>query len=45
VIADEARAEILIRLVGDSAATKRALARAVAGRAELREVSKSPRCG
>ena len=29
VIADEARAEILIRLVGDSAETKAALARAV----------------
>src|SRR3954447_22510973 len=38
VIADEARADIMIRLVGDSAATKAALERAVAGRAELREV-------
>ena len=42
VIADEARAEILIRLVGDSAETKAALARAAAGRAELREVIEIP---
>ncbi len=42
VIADEARAEILIRLVGDSAETKRALERAAAGRAELREVLEIP---
>jgi uncharacterized protein YbjT (DUF2867 family) len=42
VIPDEARAEIFIRLVGDSAATKRAGRRAE-GRAELREVSKSRR--
>jgi acetylornithine deacetylase len=42
VIADEARAEILIRLVGDSTETKAALERAVAGRAELREVIEIP---
>jgi acetylornithine deacetylase len=42
VIADEARADIMIRLVGDSAETKRALERAVAGRAELREVIEIP---
>ena len=35
VIADQAEAEIMIRLVGDSASTKVALERAVAGRAEL----------
>jgi acetylornithine deacetylase len=42
VIADEARAEIFIRLVSDSAETRQALARAVAGRAELREVLEIP---
>jgi acetylornithine deacetylase len=42
VIADQARAEILIRLVGDSAETKRAMERAAAGRAELREVLEIP---
>ena len=42
VIADEARAEILVRLVGDSTATKQALERAVEGRAELREVLEIP---
>ena len=42
VIADEAHADIMIRLVGDSAATKAALARAVEGRAELREVIEIP---
>jgi acetylornithine deacetylase len=42
VIADEARAEILIRLVGDSAPTKEALACAAHGRAELREVLEIP---
>jgi len=42
VIADEARADIMIRLVGDSAETKAALARAAAGRAELREVIEIP---
>jgi len=42
VIADEARAEILIRLVGDSTGTKQALERAVEGRAELREILEIP---
>ena len=42
VIADEARAEIFIRLVSDSSETREALARAVAGRAELREVLEIP---
>jgi acetylornithine deacetylase len=42
VIADQARAEILIRLVGDSAETKRAMEGAAAGRAELREVLEIP---
>jgi acetylornithine deacetylase len=42
VIADEARAEIMIRLVGDSADTKAALARAAQGRAELREILEIP---
>lgn len=42
VIADEAKADIMIRLVGDPAATKEALARAVEGRAELREVIEIP---
>jgi acetylornithine deacetylase len=42
VIADEARADIMIRLVGDSAETKAALARAANGRAELREVIEIP---
>jgi acetylornithine deacetylase len=42
VIADEARADIMIRLVGDSSETKAALARAVEGRAELREVIEIP---
>ena len=42
VIADEARADIMIRLVGDSAPTKQALARAVEGRAELREIIEIP---
>ena len=42
VIADEAKADIMIRLVGDSASTKEALARAVDGRAELREVIEIP---
>ncbi len=42
VIADEARADIMIRLVGDSAETKAALHRAVEGRAELREVIEIP---
>src|ERR1044071_27531 len=42
VIADEARADIMVRLVGDSSATKTALARAVDGLAELREVIEIP---
>ncbi len=42
VIADEARAEIFIRLVGDSTGTRQDLARAVEGRAELREVLEIP---
>ena len=42
VIPDEARAEIFIRLVGDSASTRRALARAVGDKAELNEVLEIP---
>jgi acetylornithine deacetylase len=42
VIAGDARAEIFIRLVGDSAGTKHALDRAVEGLAELREVIEIP---
>src|SRR5262249_3656978 len=42
VIADDARADIMIRLVSDSADTKAALFRAVDGRAELREVIEIP---
>ena len=42
VVADEAHADLMIRLVGDSAETKKALERAVAGRAELREVLEIP---
>jgi acetylornithine deacetylase len=42
VLADDARAEILIRLVGDSAAIKEGLARAAEGRVELREVLEIP---
>jgi acetylornithine deacetylase len=42
VVADEAKADIMIRLVGDSTETKAALARAVDGRAELREVIELP---
>ncbi len=42
VVADEAHADIMIRLVGDSAETKRALLEAVDGRAELREVIEIP---
>jgi acetylornithine deacetylase len=42
VIADEARADIMIRLVGDSAETKAALMRAASGRAELREIIEIP---
>jgi acetylornithine deacetylase len=42
IIADEAKADIMVRLVGDSSATKAALERAVEGRAELREVIEIP---
>ncbi len=42
VIADEAKADIMIRLVGDSSETKAALERAVEGRAELREIIEIP---
>ncbi len=42
VVADEAKADIMIRLVGDSAETKKALAHAAKGRAELREVIEIP---
>jgi acetylornithine deacetylase len=42
VVADEAHADIMIRLVGESAEIKEALASAVAGRAELREVIEIP---
>jgi acetylornithine deacetylase len=42
VIPDQARAEIFIRLVGDSASTKRAVAEAAAGRVEAREALEIP---
>ncbi|HVW84632.1 MAG TPA: M20/M25/M40 family metallo-hydrolase [Bryobacteraceae bacterium] len=42
VIPDEARAEIFIRLVGDSASTRAALEEAVAGKAELNFVLEIP---
>jgi acetylornithine deacetylase len=42
VVADEAKADIMLRLVGDSTETKAALARAAAGRVELREVIEIP---
>ena len=42
VIADEARADVMIRLVGDPATTKCAMEQAVEGRAELREVVEIP---
>src|SRR5450432_320913 len=42
VIADEARADIMIRIVGDPSETKAALAAAARGRAELREVIEIP---
>jgi len=42
IVADEARAELMIRLVGNSQATKDAVARAVAGCAEAREVLEIP---
>ncbi|MBS1856214.1 MAG: M20/M25/M40 family metallo-hydrolase [Acidobacteria bacterium] len=42
VIADEAKADIMIRLVSDPAETKAGLFRAAEGRAELREVIEIP---
>jgi acetylornithine deacetylase len=42
VIADEARAEILVRLVGDSGEIKKALEDAAGQRAELREILELP---
>ena len=42
IIADQARAEIMIRLVGDSQSTREAIAKAVAGCAEAREVLEIP---
>jgi acetylornithine deacetylase len=42
IIADHARAEIMIRLVGDSGGTREAIVKAVAGCAEAREVLEIP---
>jgi acetylornithine deacetylase len=42
VVADEAKADVMIRLVGDPESTKVALEEAVKGRAELREVIEIP---
>jgi acetylornithine deacetylase len=42
IVADEASAEIMIRLVGDSAAIRDSIAQAVKGRAEAREVLEIP---
>jgi acetylornithine deacetylase len=42
VIPDEARAEIFIRLVGDSASTKQAILRAAGGRVEAKQVLEIP---
>jgi len=42
VIADEAHADIMVRLVGDPAETKAALERVAEGRVELREVIEIP---
>ena len=42
VVADEARAEIFVRLVGDPAPIRDAMTAAVAGRAELREIGFIP---
>jgi acetylornithine deacetylase len=42
VIADEARAEIMFRLVGDAAPVREVLQNAVAGRVEVREVLHTP---
>lgn len=42
IIADQARAEIMVRVVGDASATQRQYAEVVAGRAELNEVLHIP---
>jgi acetylornithine deacetylase len=42
IIADEARAEVMIRLVGDASEIRRAVERAVEGRAELKQVLEIP---
>jgi acetylornithine deacetylase len=42
VVADEARAEIMFRLVGDAAPLRQAIQEAVAGRVEAREVLYTP---
>jgi acetylornithine deacetylase len=42
IIPDEARAELLIRLVGDSSSTRQAILDATAGRVEAREVLEIP---
>ena len=42
VVADEARAEIMFRLVGDAAPVRAAVHKAVAGRVEVREVLHTP---
>src|SRR6185437_5103968 len=42
VIADEAKAEIMVRLVGDSSSTKTAMQHAVAEGAELRQILEIP---
>lgn len=42
VVADQAEAEVMFRTVGDPAALRKAVASAVAGRAEVREVLHTP---
>jgi acetylornithine deacetylase len=42
VVADEARAELMFRLVGDAAPVREAVQKAVAGRLEVREVLYTP---
>jgi acetylornithine deacetylase len=42
VVADEARAELMFRLVGDAAAVREAVHQTVAGRVEVREVLYTP---
>src|SRR4029077_3768886 len=42
VVADEARAEIMYRLVGDAGPVRKAVQEAVAGRVEIREVLHTP---